>query len=125
MKATLFIDASILISILQEDDFLPKIVRNISGYENVYITPVSYLFAFEKSRKIGKNINSIHEELSLFNVTNVDENTIQKARDICKDTDFEDALQVASALENEILDFLTNDKRQAARYKDLLKTILL
>lgn len=121
----LFLDASILISIFDQDIFLEKIIVVLEKYETYYISPFSYLFGYEKARRNGVNILEIHSLLEFYDIINVDSETIIKAKNISNDSDFEDALQVASCLENGLTDFVTTDKKLAKRYKNLLNIILL
>lgn len=125
MKNELFLDTSIVISILTQDLFLPQIAKEIAKYDSLWISSMSYLFAFNKARKLGLNSSEIYQELDYYKVSTVDSDTIKKAQEICLDTDFEDALQVASALDIGVVDFLTHDQRQAKRYKNWLKIRLL
>lgn len=125
MNSDLFIDASILLSILDEDEFLPKITKAVEQYENIWISPLSYLFGYERCRRLKISLEKIHEELSFYEIVAIDSQTIEKAKSICFDSDFEDAVQVACALEANVPNFLTNDSKQAKRYKTLINTILL
>ncbi len=117
----IFLDASVLISILQKDLFLNPILEILVDYENLYISGFSYLFGYDKLRKQGFDSEQIHQKMSYFKIVYFDEDTIEKAKEICKDKDFEDALQIASAIENNIPNLLTNDIRQAKRYKNYLE----
>jgi len=122
---SLFLDASVLISILDEDTFLEKIVSELEKFENYYISPFSYLFGYEKCRKNGKHILEIHQLLEFYEIVKVDSQTFVKAKHISSDSDFEDSLQVASCIENGITNLLTTNKKLASRYKKLLNIIFL
>ena len=125
MFKSIFLDASVLISILEEDYFLPAIVEVIEDYDQFFISSISYLFGYQKCRKNSLGVLEIHNLLEPFDVVSIDQETIVNARGICKDSDFEDALQVASCLQRGIEVFVTTDKKLFSRYSKLLNIKLL
>jgi len=80
-----------------------------------------YYFA----HKNGDSMAEMAEFISQFTILNAGNEAYELAKKICKDSDFEDALQVATALTNEVPKMVTLDAKLAKNYAKLLEIVLI
>jgi predicted nucleic acid-binding protein len=121
----LLLDANILIALVDKEESYDSIVNTLSDYNRFYINYLSYIFAYEKARKVGQDINSVISLLNNFEILPLTESTRVLALKICQNSDLEDASQLACAIENDITNFVTRDKKLKSKYDNLINIIIL
>jgi len=120
-----FLDANVLMEILFQRSKYGEVSEMLKNYSNFYISFLTchILMYYTELEKLDPN-----NTFKLLNNTQILENTdttFDLATQLYNDKDFEDCIQVATSLENEITDFITLDKSLAKKYSDKLNIILL
>jgi predicted nucleic acid-binding protein len=111
-----FVDASCVIEILLGREKLDYVIKKIEIYEKAYISTLSLHLAFHFGRKEQINYEDIVFLIEQFLILDFTEQNYQTAKIIIKNNDFEDALQLATAKDNEIANILTLDSKMSKVY---------
>ena len=128
-KFKLYLDSNICIYLLDEENyFTSKITQIIKSHSQLYISSMSYVFVMQKGIKhptLDFSLLELYDMTKSYTICNLNEHILEKARIICQDNDFEDAVQVATALEYNLDVMLTADKNLAKKYSQYLQIILV
>ena len=128
-NSKIYLDSNIPIYLLDEEGFFTyEILKILRKYSESYISGISYVFIMQKGIKhptLNYSLVDLYELTKQYVVCDLNDSILEKARIICKDNDFEDAVQVATALEYKIEVLLTADKNLAKKYSEYLQIILV
>ena len=121
-----FLDANIILETILLNRAKAETVEKIIGQTDqlaISALSVHLVFHFGLKDKIQRSIlQGIVEQYKILNFSKQD---YLWAKQNCKDDDFEDALQVAIAVNNNCDSFITLDKSLANNYKKHIKIVLL
>jgi len=121
-----FLDANIILETILSNRAKAKIVEKIINQADqlaISALSVHLVFHFGLKDKIQRSIlQGIVEQYEILNFSKQD---YLWAKQNCADDDFEDALQVAIAVNNGCDSFVTLDKSLASNYKKHIKMILV
>ncbi len=133
MNRKILIDANVLFYIIKNKPNVPQIYEALGNYAFPCISSLSLFFVHTKllrSKGIDKEL--LHEytdtyrdfiaECQVLDFTN---STIEQADKICANLDWEDAVQVATALANKCDAILTCDQELRDSYNKLIKVIYI
>ncbi|MFM7853800.1 MAG: type II toxin-antitoxin system VapC family toxin [Flammeovirgaceae bacterium] len=125
MANKILLDANILMEVIfnrqKSKECLNLIVNN---FENAYISSLSVHICNYFLEKESGNIKENGLFFAQFNKFELNNDLLELAYSIYS-KDFEDAIQVASCLENNCYEIYTLDKNMAKNYEHLLKIIIL
>ncbi len=115
---TLFLDTNVVLELLFKRQQVPILLPKLNEYEQVYISFLTVHIVYYFGKKIKLEDWELNFILSRFKVLNQGSTTYEIAKQICKDEDFEDALQLACAIENNIKNVITLDEKMKDLYKN-------
>lgn len=128
---SIFLDASILVAVIDEDDRAVELINFLfDNYIKVYASILSFMFAYRHSirrqKKDGVNKNHLVDILeSNIIIFDLSARDYSLAKMILKNSDFEDAIQIASCLNAKVDNFVTIDKGLQKLYGDKVNIILV
>jgi predicted nucleic acid-binding protein len=113
---TLFLDTNVVLELLFKRQQVPILLPKLEQYNQVYISFLTVHLIYHFGKKIQLEDWELNFILSRFKILNQGSNTYETAKQICKDQDFEDALQLACAIEGNIKDVITLDEKMKKLY---------
>lgn len=127
-RRTLFLDANSLIYLVQRSPNAEMLEQVMSEYDFLSTSVLSRFFAhnfctftkFNTGKDYFRELHFIYEDTQLLEISF---DLFQTADSILKGKDFEDALQVATAIHNKSDCILTSDKGMYESYSNLIKII--
>ena len=130
MSKSLFLDANVLYNIIQHRPNAKELKRVIAEYEFIFVSAISELFAynycFYTEINTGKKFtDDLEKLLSICHIIQTSSQVTKNAKSILKDKDFEDAVQVATAIHNKCDCILTSDKEMYENYSNLIEIIFV
>lgn len=120
-----FFDANVLIEIVDKRLHQVQAMKAIQQTRGqLYISTLSSCFVVYIGGK-HLTLNLLEVFLSDFTMLSLEPEDVRWAFDNIRNTDFEDALQLAVAIRNGCTEFVTFDAKLARTYGDLIKIKLL
>ncbi len=119
MTGRIFVDANVLLEIVHERDNLEVaigFVRKNAG--QLFVSALTVHLVMYFGRKVASS-EALKQLLSDYYITSIATEHVEWAFANVEHGDFEDALQVASALSAECTQFATFDRALARRYRDV------
>jgi len=104
---------------------LAEVLQEINGRLAVSTLTVSICSYLMQKADAQGSLLLLRDFAQDFQVLGVTDTTLTKAFRMVQDSDLEDALQVACALENGVGIFITADKKLAERYDSFIKIRLI
>lgn len=119
MTSRIFVDANVLLEILLERDKHLLAVRELEKHAgNLYISALSGHLCMYFGIKLA-DIKAVRNFLADFEILPLDNSNFEWAYMNVRDGDFEDCLQLATAIQHGCDTFMTFDKKLAATYEGL------
>jgi predicted nucleic acid-binding protein len=120
-----FLDANILMEILFQRTKYTQIAEFLSQNSNVYISflTIHILMYYTELEKL--EVQNTWQLIQNCTILENNQTTFELAKNIYSGDDFEDCLQIATCLSDEITTFITLDKNLAKNHKNLLNIVLL
>jgi predicted nucleic acid-binding protein len=131
MNKSLFLDTNVIYNIIQNAPNSEKLLEIIETYTFNSISSLTQFFTYNFC--VYKQANNPKEDffqdlqeltVDCFKIES-NQKIFENAKKILKDKDFEDALQVASALYHKCDAILTSDEAMANNYKNLIQIIFV
>jgi predicted nucleic acid-binding protein len=131
MSKSLFLDANVIYYIIQNAPSTPKLLKVIETYAFNSISSLTQFFTYNFCvfKKASNPKDDYFEDLNelvkdCFKIES-NQKIFETAKKILNGKDFEDALQIASALYHKCDAVLTCDKEMHDQYKHLIKIIYI
>jgi predicted nucleic acid-binding protein len=106
-----------MIEILFQMKFGEVCLQKIEQFETIYISMLTLHLVFYFGKKAEIAFDDIKFFVDQFNILDFSFQNYITAQKIVKNSDFEDALQIACCLDNQINSFYTLDKSLIKNYK--------
>jgi predicted nucleic acid-binding protein len=116
---SVFLDANILLEVLLPGRPKAALAAEYAQDETV-VSPLSAHLYVHFGKKEGFPVGVLTRQLALLNYASLGGEEVQWAITNCQDDDFEDALQVASAVISNCEQFITLDKSLAKKYQKFI-----
>lgn len=121
----LFLDANVILETLLPGRKYAAQAESYTANPDAIISPLTaHLYVYFGQRG-GIDTSKLLANLDLFNYSDIDDSTVRWAIQNCVDGDFEDALQIASAILSGCDTFVTLDRRLVSQYKTHIEFKLL
>lgn len=121
-----FIDANVLLEVLLAGrKRAATATASLRRIDDGAVSPLTVHLYVYFGRKEGYTIDELLQDLQNFRTVTMDAAVVDWARKNMRDNDFEDALQVASAVLDGCERFITFDTKLAKQYGDVLDIKLL
>lgn len=116
----IFFDANVLLEVLLEGRKKAHMAHSyIARVRDGYISPLVAHLYVRFGTKEGHVLEDLLEDIKLYKITEMNQKTVQWAMQNLKDNDFEDALQIGSAIYAGCDVFVTFDEKLFKKYKSL------
>lgn len=121
-----FLDANILLELALTDRRKKlQVIQFLDGGEGFMMSILSVHLLIYFGLKDGLVLEDLFGIADSYKLLDINEDDYEWAKKHCVDGDFEDALQVASAVRNQAKDFVTLDANLAKNYEKFIKITLL
>ncbi|MEM6399080.1 MAG: PIN domain-containing protein [Cyanobacteria bacterium P01_D01_bin.116] len=129
-RRTLFLDANVVFNVIQLAPNAEKLQQIMQEYDflslSILTIFVTYNYCNYTQINTGKDyfkqLQEVFDEADTLDLTST---IFENAKSILKGKDFEDALQVATAIHNGCDAILTSDKEMSQSYQNLIKIIYI
>jgi predicted nucleic acid-binding protein len=133
MNKKILIDANALFFIIKNKPNVPQIYEALGDYAFPCISSLSLFFVHTKllrSKGVAKELldeytDTYRDFIAETNVLDFTDSIIKQADKICANSDWEDAVQVATALSNKCDAVLTCDEDFRDSYNKIIKVIYI
>jgi predicted nucleic acid-binding protein len=120
------LDASVALEILLNRKLSNKCLEVLNSKDiDIYISILTIHLIYYFGLKMRVDISEIHKFSQNMKVLDSSHRDYDLAVHLCQGQDFEDALQVATAINNKADKFLTLDKQLYRKYRELLEIELV
>lgn len=124
----LFLDANVLLNIIQNKANKSDLQQVIASYDFIYTSNFSEFFAYSfcvyTKFNTGKDyFDELKQLVDNLLIKDINSQVMQSAKSILKGKDFEDAIQVATAIYNKCDCILTSDKEMYESYSNLIEIV--
>ena len=121
-----FLDANILLELALTDRRKKlQVIQFLDGGEGFMMSILSVHLLIYFGLKDGLVLEDLFGIADSYKLLDINEDDYEWAKKHCVGGDFEDALQVASAVRNQAKDFVTLDANLAKNYEKFIKITLL
>jgi predicted nucleic acid-binding protein len=117
----IFLDANILFELLFNRSKCELVQKLVYSQENNYISILTAHLVYHFGKKNKFSIEQLDTFMLDFKILNSGQEVYDLAKKIRKNDDFEDALQVATAIYNQVDEFYTLDNDLIKKYNNLIK----
>jgi predicted nucleic acid-binding protein len=125
MQTKIFVDANIAIEILLQREKNRRCVEYLDekgGQSSISMLTVHLVYYFCYKKYLDEKIFNFLDQFIILGLLKKD---YDYAKEIVVNRDFEDALQVATAMRHQCTEFLTLDKALVKNYSKIIKTNLI
>ncbi len=119
----LFLDANIILEILFKREKSEFCINICKEYESLAISPTSLHIIYYYAEKAKIDLEFLEEMLEDFVILPFNSNDFKLALDVFENEDMEDALQIATAINNDIKQVFSLDSKMVQKYQNLVKFV--
>jgi predicted nucleic acid-binding protein len=116
----IFLDVNVLLEILFRREKYEQVCDLLAQDREFGISFLSVHLFYHFGLKNGHSLEKLADSLKSFQILNCGQEVYDLAKKVCKNNDFEDSLQVATAMYHQVDSFCTLDQNLAKNYRNLL-----
>lgn len=129
MNKSLFLDTNVIYNLVQESKNSDKLIQIIRQYSFLSVSGLTQIFTYNfcnYTKATNKDyFTAWNKYMSAASVMYLNPKIFENAKSILKGKDFEDAVQVATAIHNKCDCILTSDKEMHENYSNLIEIIFV
>jgi predicted nucleic acid-binding protein len=122
-KNSILLDASIVLELFLNRPKYDTIQKNLIPYTIKYLTPITVGILFYYAEKEKLSMSRAEAFVSNCEILTIGQSTYNLAEKLYKQNDMEDAIQIASALENNVVEVITLDGAMYKKYHTIIDMV--